>query len=153
MSTQATTHTYTIKEVSSLTGLPSSTLRYYESIGIVEPISRGSSSKHRVYTENDLGVLDAIACLSATGMSIQSMRAYMQNRNRGAEGADEQVELLTSQRRYLAAEAKLLKVRQQYVELKIDYWNAVAAGDESKAQEIGAQARKLADIIKLRREL
>lgn len=153
MSTQATTHTYTIKEVSSLTGLPSSTLRYYESIGIVEPITRGSSSKHRVYTEDDLGVLDAIACLSATGMSIQNMRAYMQNRNRGAEGADEQVELLTTQRRCLAAEAKLLKVRQQYVELKIDYWNAVAAGNESKARETGTQARKLADIIKLPREL
>ena len=153
MSTQATTHTYTIKEVSSLTGLPSSTLRYYESIGIVEPIRRGSSSKHRVYSEEDLSVLDAIACLSATGMSIGNMRAYMQNRNRGAEGADEQVELLTAQRRYLVAEAKLLKVRQQYVELKIDYWNAVADGDEAKAQKSGAQARKLADIIKLPREL
>ena len=153
MSTQATTHTYTNKEVSSLTGLPSSTLRYYESIGIVEPIRRGSSSKHRVYSEEDLSVLDAIACLSATGMSIGNMRAYMQNRNRGAEGADEQVELLTAQRRYLVAEAKLLKVRQQYVELKIDYWNAVADGDEAKAQKSGAQARKLADIIKLPREL
>lgn len=153
MSTQATTHTYTIKEVSSLTGLPSSTLRYYESIGIVEPITRGSRSKHRVYSEEDLGLLDAIACLSATGMSIGNMRAYMQNRNRGAEGADEQVALLTAQRQYLAAEAKLLKVRQQYVELKIDYWNAVASGNEARAQEIGAQARKLADIIKLPREL
>ena len=28
-------------------------LRYYESIGVISPISRGASSKHRVYDEDD----------------------------------------------------------------------------------------------------
>lgn len=153
MSTQAITHTYTIKEVSRVTGLSSSTLRYYESIGIVEPIARGSSSKHRVYTEEDLGALDAIACLSATGMSIQNMRAYMQNRRYGDERATEQVQLLTAQRKRLAAEAKLLRVRKQYVELKIEYWQAVRDGEEIKARQIGDRARELANIIKLPKEL
>ena len=153
MSTQATIHTYTIKEVSSLTGLPASTLRYYESIGIVEPILRGTSSKHREYSEDDLALLDAIACLSATGMSIANMRTYLQNRSRGAEGANEQVRLLNAQKNYLAAEAKLLRVRQQYVDLKIAYWNAVGSGDDTEAAQIGARARQLADIIKQPREL
>ena len=54
MSARASQHTYTIKEAAALTGLPASTLRYYESIGVIAPISRGASSKHRVYDEDDL---------------------------------------------------------------------------------------------------
>jgi DNA-binding transcriptional MerR regulator len=148
MGIQATTHTYTIKEASSLTGLPSSTLRYYESIGIIEPIERDASSKQRVYSEEDLGVLDSIACLNATGMSIHDMKTYISNRNRGAEGANEQIQLLAAQKRHLAAEAKMLEVRQQYVDLKIAYWQAVEEDDTEKVQAIGSQARKLADILK-----
>jgi DNA-binding transcriptional MerR regulator len=143
MGIQATTHTYTIKEASSLTGLPSSTLRYYESIGIIEPIERDASSKQRVYSEEDLGVLDSIACLNAT-----DMKTYISNRNRGAEGANEQIQLLAAQKRHLAAEAKMLEVRQQYVDLKIAYWQAVEEDDTEKVQAIGSQARKLADILK-----
>lgn len=152
MSNQAIAHTYTIKEVSSLTGLPSSTLRYYESIGIINPIERDISSKQRVYTEEDLGVLDSDACLSATGMSIKDMRKYIGNRGRGAAGAEEQVELLSNQKRHLAAEAKMLKVRQQYVNLKINYWQAVKADDDLRARQISTEARRLADILKLPKE-
>jgi DNA-binding transcriptional MerR regulator len=149
MSAQVITHTYTIKEVSHLTGLPASTLRYYESIGIINPVHRGASSKQRVYGEEDLEVLDAVACLSATGMSIPDMRQYMANRDKGAERADEQVQLLSTQKRQLAAQAKLLKVRRQYVDFKIAYWQAVAADNDAAVERIGTEARKLADIIKL----
>ena len=46
MSTQSSKF-YTIKEASQLSGLPSSTLRYYESIGIIQSVARGGSSAHR----------------------------------------------------------------------------------------------------------
>ncbi|HEY9395228.1 MAG TPA: MerR family DNA-binding transcriptional regulator, partial [Nocardioides sp.] len=52
--TASTTRTYTIREVATLTGLPASTLRYYETIGLISPVSRGASSGHRVYDETDL---------------------------------------------------------------------------------------------------
>jgi DNA-binding transcriptional MerR regulator len=70
MSAQVITHTYTIKEVSHLTGLPASTLRYYESIGIINPVHRGASSKQRVYGEEDLGVLDAVACIGTEARKL-----------------------------------------------------------------------------------
>ena len=49
MSTQSNKF-YTIKEASQLSGLPSSTLRYYESIGIIQSVARDGSSGHRTYT-------------------------------------------------------------------------------------------------------
>lgn len=140
--------TYTIKEAAKLTGLPASTLRYYESIGIIEPIKRDASSKQRVYTEDDLNMLIAISCLSATGMSLDDMRAYLKNRDQGINAAAEQVELLTTQRDRLQSEEKQLKVRQKYVEVKIRYWQAVLAGDETQKVRIATQAEILAKQLK-----
>ncbi|RRN58472.1 MerR family DNA-binding transcriptional regulator, partial [Caulobacter sp. 602-1] len=37
----------TIREASMISGLPESTLRYYEQSGIIAPITRDQSSGHR----------------------------------------------------------------------------------------------------------
>ena len=54
MSTPKGTQKYAIKEAAKLSGLPESTLRYYETIGLIDSISRDPSSKHRVYSEDDI---------------------------------------------------------------------------------------------------
>lgn len=139
---------YTIKEAATLTGLPSSTLRYYESIGVIAPISRGASSRHRVYDEGDLDQLMWVACLAATGMSVSDMKKYVANGQVGAAAAREQVALLTEQQRRLAREADSIALRQRYVALKIDYWHAIDAGDDVRVQLLSAQARELADALR-----
>jgi DNA-binding transcriptional MerR regulator len=144
--------TYTIKEASGLSGLPESTLRYYETIGIIDAIKRDASSKHRVYDEDDLNIIVAIACLSATGMSLDDMRAYLKNRDQGVKAADKQVGLLEAQKRKLAAEAHFLKFRRAYVDLKIGYWQAVGSGQTKEAESIAKQARVIADELKLPKE-
>ena len=143
-----TQHTYTIKEAAALTGLPASTLRYYESIGVIAPISRGASSGHRVYDEDDLDQVMWVACLAATGMSVADMRQYVANGRLGPEGATQQVELLAQQERRLALEAEQVALRQQYVRIKIDYWSAVEAGDTARADRLSDEARTLADQLK-----
>lgn len=148
MSASTAQHSYTIKEAAALTGLPASTLRYYESIGVITPISRGASSKHRVYDEDDLDQLMWIACLAATGMSVQNMRQYVANGKVGPSAAGEQIDLLTEQQRRLAAEAQQIAVRRRYVALKIDYWHAVEAGDDARAELLSTEARALADDLK-----
>ncbi|MFL6021978.1 MAG: MerR family transcriptional regulator [Marmoricola sp.] len=148
MSARTSQHEYTIKEAASLTGLPASTLRYYESIGVIAPISRGASSKHRVYDEDDLDQLMWVACLAATGMSVSSMKQYVANGQLGPSAAPDQIELLTEQQRRLALEAAHLELRQRYVALKIDYWQAVDAGDDARAELLSGEARKLADDLK-----
>jgi DNA-binding transcriptional MerR regulator len=141
-------HTYTIKEAAALTGLPASTLRYYESIGVIAPISRGASSKHRVYDEEDLDQLTWVACLAATGMSVSDMRQYVANGQLGPSAAREQIELLAAQQHRLALEAEQLALRQRYVKLKIAYWQAVEAGDSARAELMSGEARVLADELK-----
>jgi DNA-binding transcriptional MerR regulator len=131
-----------------LTGLPASTLRYYESIGVISPISRGASSRHRVYDEDDLDQLMWVACLAATGMSVSDMRQYIANGQVGPAAAADQIELLSGQERRLALEAQHVALRQRYVRLKIEYWKAVRAGDLARSDLLSAEARGLADQLK-----
>jgi DNA-binding transcriptional MerR regulator len=143
---------YTIREASRLSGLPESTLRYYETIGLIEPINRDASSKHRVYSEDNLNIIVAVACLSATGMSIEDMRTYLQNRNRGVDAADEQIDLLQTQKHRLVQEATFLKLQQHYVDIKIAYWQTIAAGDVAQVKKLSAEAGIIAASLKLPRE-
>ncbi|MGL4832041.1 MAG: MerR family transcriptional regulator, partial [Propionibacteriaceae bacterium] len=70
----STERVYSIKDAAALTGLPASTLRYYESVGLIPPVSRGETNGHRSYSESDLTLLHWIACLAASGLSVDHMR-------------------------------------------------------------------------------
>lgn len=148
MSTQTEEKLYSIKDASLVSGLPSSTLRYYESIGIIGSVSRDDSSGHRKYTQAEIDRIDAIACLNATGMPLDDMRAYLDFRLKGVDGADSEIALLQSHRKRLDDELASIKLRQQYVDLKVGYWNAVKAGDEAEAKRIADDARDLAKTLK-----
>ncbi len=140
-------------KVARLSGLPESTLHYYETIGLIHRITRDASSKHRVYNEHDVNFSVAIACLNATGMSLEDMRTYLKNRSLGAQAADEQVELLETEKRRLAEEAHALELRRRYVDIKIAYWKAVAAGDAQQIEATRERTYALAHELKLPQEV
>lgn len=140
--------TFSIREVSRMTGLPASTLRYYESIGIVNPVGRGATSKHRAYTQKDVDIIDIVACLNATGMKIDDMKTYIANASSGEVDAFEQVALLKSQKSRLDEEERRILQRREYVTLKIEYWKAYDRGDKDRVAEIARRAKKLAEDIK-----
>jgi DNA-binding transcriptional MerR regulator len=142
------TQSYSIKEAARLSGLPESTLRYYETIGLMKPISRDPSSKHRRYTTADIDYTIAIACLNATGMSIDDMRSYLENRKHGKNSAHDQIELLEKHKQHLAEEAYSLQLRQRYINAKIAYWRAVSAGDVKQAKAIGESARLISKELR-----
>ena len=152
-SPKSTLHQYTIRETAKLSGLPESTLRYYETIGLIHPIQRDSNSKHRVYSEKDVNSAISLACLNATGLSIEDMRTYLQNRKKGIERANEQTVLLEAQKKRLAEEAHFLELRQRYVETKIQYWKAVAQNDLNKIETTKNSADIIAKELKLPKPL
>lgn len=128
---------FTLQEVVHRTGLSEHTLRYYEQIGLLDKVERDPSSGHRRYTEDDLRVIEAMACLRATGMSIDDMRKYRELHMQGAAGATEQIELFEAHRQKLEIEIAKKQEHLRYLELKVAFWEAVAAGDEAKMHEIG----------------
>lgn len=151
MTTGATENTYTIKDAAALTGLPASTLRYYESMGVFAAVDRGASSGHRVYSEAAMNMLMAVACLNAIGMSVSDIRTYVGAVPLGQEAARDQQAMLGDQKARLAREAQQLEVRRRYVDIKLEYWKAVEIGDDARAAELSAQARTLGDELRTRK--
>jgi DNA-binding transcriptional MerR regulator len=87
----------TIQEVAHATGLSAHTLRYYERVGLIHPIGREENT-HRRYTPDDVGWIDFLTKLRATGMSIKDMQKYAELQRRGDETLPERVEMLKSLR-------------------------------------------------------
>src|SRR5690242_13715566 len=81
--------TYTVQQAAALSGLSEHTLRYYERIGLIQPVSRQESSGHRRYSSVDLAKLETLACLRASGMPIEQMRRYFELRSEGVYAAAE----------------------------------------------------------------
>lgn len=67
---------YSIKEVAEKFNISSYTLRYYEREGLIPSVLRNDSGR-RVYTDIDLGWLQLVCCMRATGMSISYIKNYV----------------------------------------------------------------------------
>jgi DNA-binding transcriptional MerR regulator len=83
----------TIQQVAEATGLSVFTLRYYERVGLIHPIDRAENT-HRRYTQDDIGWIDFLMKLRATGMSISEMQAYSELQRQGETTLPERVEML-----------------------------------------------------------
>lgn len=83
----------TIQQVAALTGLSMHTLRYYERIGLLDPVQRASSG-HRRYSAGDIAWIEFLMRLRATGMSICQMQQFADLRRQGPATVAERRALL-----------------------------------------------------------
>ena len=143
----------TIQEVSRRSGLSEPTLRYYEEVGLVGPVGRDDRSGHRRYDEEDLDVVQVLACLRALGMGIEDMRTYQANRGRASRSQDgrtvaaEQRDLLRRHALRIEAEIAALHTRLDYLREKSSLWDARARDDA--AAEATAQQRVHAALSRM----
>ena len=114
----------TIQEVARMTGLSAHTLRYYERIGLIHPIDREQNTR-RCYTSDDVGWIDFLLKLRATGMSIKDMQRYAKLQRQGDETLPERVEMLKSLRDNVEARIEELNEHLKLVYYKIDYYQKV----------------------------
>ena len=135
--------TLTIQDVSRRSGLSEPTLRYYEEIGLIGPVSRDERSGHRRYREEDLDTLQALACLRAIGVGIEDMRTYQANRARGPEAAGEQRDLLLRHAERVTAQIAMLQVHLEYLEKKAALWDARDRRDAEAEAEANLRVRDM----------
>jgi MerR family transcriptional regulator, copper efflux regulator len=135
---------FTIQEVARRSGLSEPTLRYYEDVGLVGPIDRDTSSRHRRYRSTDVDTLEALSCLRAVGVGIGDMRTYLANRSRGRAAAGEQRDLLLRHAERIEAEIAAQQVRLRYLREKAALWDARDRGDDAAE---AATIERLVDVV------
>ncbi|WP_377273811.1 MerR family transcriptional regulator [Peterkaempfera sp. SMS 1(5)a] len=136
-----------VQEVSRITGLSGWTLRYYEKIGLIDPVARDASSGHRAYTRADLARIESLAHLRAAGLAIEEMRALMAARGHAPETVAMKIGMLAAHGEALEEEMQRLVVRKHYIDNRVGYWRAVEAGDDAEAERLEAQGQLIAEQL------
>ncbi len=108
----------TIEQVAQRTGLSSHTLRYYERIGLLDPISRAVSG-HRRYAAKDLAWLAFLTRLRATGMPIRHMQKYADLRRQGDATIAERRALLEAHQQTVQSHIEELQRNLEAITQKI----------------------------------
>jgi DNA-binding transcriptional MerR regulator len=112
----------TIQEAAEATGLSAHTLRYYERVGLIHPIDREENTR-RLYTTEDLGWINFLMKMRATGMSIRDMQRYAQLQRMGDETLPERVEMLKTLREQVEERIGELNENMRLVCYKIEIYS------------------------------
>ncbi len=94
---------YALKQTAMLSGLSKDTILFYEKTGLIPAIARNEMG-YRVYSQEDIDMLQLIACLKKTGMSLEDIKSYLQ--------------LEASEERYQRLQDHKEKLAQQMLELQ-----------------------------------
>lgn len=118
----------TIKEVSEKYGLSQDTLRYYEKIGVIPPVTR-TSGGIRNYTEKDISWVENAVCMRNAGLPVEVIAEYCRLFSMGDSTIGARLELLTEQRKKLIEQKEQLEAEISRLDYKIGrYEIAVKTG-------------------------
>ena len=121
--------------MSRLTGLPASTLRYYDKQGLI-PNLRRDGNNVRVFTDEDYGQLRIIDCLKRSGLSIKDIKSFIDMA--GKEGMlSGRLEIFRKRREILRKELEDLQGVLDVIEYKCWYYErACEEGSESAMKDL-----------------
>jgi aryl-alcohol dehydrogenase-like predicted oxidoreductase/DNA-binding transcriptional MerR regulator len=111
-----------IHEAAARAGLSEHTLRYYEKIGLIPHVTRAPSG-HRRYTDDDLGWIDLLKRLRATGMPVAKMVEFTQLTHAGDDTIADRLAILKTHRATVMEEINALHEDLDVIDHKITWYS------------------------------
>lgn len=108
-----------IKEVSEKTGISVDNLRYYERIGLIPEVPR-SSSGIRDFDDVSLSWIDFAMRFKKAGVSLESIREYIQLALKGDSTKEARKEILLETKEILEEKMKEIQESLDVVNYKLD---------------------------------
>lgn len=127
-----------IGEVSALTDLSIDTLRYYEKLGLIEPIARDLSGR-RTYSDLDVERIGFVRRLRATGMPVETIAHHVGLRAQGPDTADDRLHMLLDHRNTLLHMQQELTDSLELLDSKVTYYRQLI--DKKDRRDTGHGAR------------
>ncbi len=107
-----------IAEVSQHFNISSDTLRYYEKVGLLNPVKRVHGI--REYSEEDLNRIHFVKCMRQAGLSIESILVYLELYRQGDSTLIDRLEILLNEREKIEASILSLQETLDYLNNKIE---------------------------------
>lgn len=117
---------YNIGEFSHKFNLPASTLRYYESEGLIRP--QRDPNGRRYYTEDDVSWLKFLNHLKGTGMSIKELKQYIVWREQGDSTIPQRLKLLKTTKNNFLQQFSEIQHHLQILNDKINWYEEKETG-------------------------
>lgn len=120
---------YTIGQVAELSGLPISTLRYYDKEGFFPNLQRKGTVRY--FSDREFEALRVIECLKRSGLEIKEIRQFFQWVEEGSSTYANRKELFEHRKEAMLEEMKSLEKTLAMLEFKCWYYEkAMADGTE-----------------------
>ncbi|MEK3913304.1 MerR family transcriptional regulator [Paenibacillus sp. FSL H7-0331] len=113
----------TIQQVADRTGLSVHTLRYYERIGLMDPVHRTPNGR-RSYKENDIEWIVLLIHLRSTEMPIAEMQQFASLVRQGDSTISDRCVLLEAHERKLLEQYQELQTTLALLSDKIGYYRS-----------------------------
>lgn len=107
-----------IKSASDLLGISADTIRYYERVGLVPPITR-TATGIRDFQDQDIEALEFIKYFRSAGVSVDSLVDYMSLYQKGDETREERLGILEKEKQKLEERLSQLQTALNRLNLKI----------------------------------
>jgi len=121
---------YTIREISEMFQLPTSTLRYYEDMGILTSVKRNASGQ-RIYEDCHISRLRTICCFKNAGMSISQLKEFFSYESSEAEHIEDIMHLLNTHKASVTEQIKCLQESYAHLLRKLHYYGDIKKSLES----------------------
>ncbi len=118
-----------ISEIAQKYKITPDTLRYYERIGLLPPVTR-SRGGNRDYSEEDERWVEFITCMRNAGLTIEVLIEYVGLFQEGDDTIETRKNLLTEQRDLLADRVRELQDTLNRLNYKIDNYEKIMVGVE-----------------------
>lgn len=115
----------TIKEVSEKYEISQDTLRYYERVGMIPPVTR-TASGIRDYQESDLGWVELAKCMRSAGLPVEAMIEYVKLTQEGDATIPARLQLLKEQRESLLEQKEKINATLEHLNYKIGRYELAA---------------------------
>ena len=118
-----------IAEVSEQYGISLDTLRYYERIGLIPPVTRNESGI-RDYNELDVRRVEFVKCMRSAGLPIEVLIEYIGLVQRGDQTIEARKDILVEQRELLIARMEQMQKTLDVLNHKIEMYEKAVLKNE-----------------------
>lgn len=125
---------YTIGEISSITGISTSALRYYDKQGLFPQVTR-TQGNIRQFDDSVLDWLRVIDCLKRTGMPLKDIKQYADWCVSGDETYEKRLGLYARQKAAALKQKEQIEASIALLEYKEEYLRCLSEGKEPPARK------------------
>ena len=120
-----------IAEVSEQYGISLDTLRYYERIGLIPPVTRNESGI-RDYKELDVRRVEFVKCMRSAGLPIEVLIEYIGLVQRGDQTIEARKDILVEQRQLLISRMEQMQKTLDILNHKIEMYEKAVLKNEKE---------------------